>query len=84
MTTKNKCTGCKIFTLCLGDPIGVFERHIISQCDACTNCEAGHTYLPNDSFCKEFYTAATSMKRPVGDSWFWTCGMCGFDKQEVR
>ncbi len=58
--TQTKCTGCKVFTLCLGDPRGFIREGPIRQCYYCGKYYFRETSFsfPDGTFCEEFYTTA--------------------------
>ncbi len=41
--TKTKCTGCKLFSLCLGDGVAFLHSGIVSKCFYCHCYMVGHT-----------------------------------------
>ncbi len=56
-----KCTGCKIFSMCLGDPASLIETQTVYQCRYCGGYVMGRgRQLPRASLCGEFITYAKS------------------------
>ena len=57
MPTKSKCTGCKVFTLCLGDPLGLTKANLVGQCRYCRATYVGSLKLQYKDLCGEFHEA---------------------------
>ncbi len=57
--STTKCTGCPVFTMCLGDGIGVlFINKTVRRCYYCQKYYTGETQYLDKIFCDEFYTIA--------------------------
>ena len=73
--TKTKCTGCKIFSLCLGDVESFLESGMVNRCNHCDAHQAGQTYLSKKDVCEEF--RVESLRRILdGFDTYLTCSEC--------
>lgn len=54
MAEKTKCGSCKIFALCLNDPVRALESDDVRRCNNCEGHQAGSTYLHREDLCEEF------------------------------
>ncbi len=55
--TKTKCTGCKVFTMCLGDPYGFITTDPVFRCGYCERYHFGSFSFSGYEFCTELHLA---------------------------
>ncbi len=60
MLKKSLCTGCPVFTMCLGDLDGFLEKGPLRRCNHCGEHFIRRTWFPDKTFCEEFYDIVKS------------------------
>ncbi len=57
MRSKSRCTGCPLFTQCLGAPDRLAAKYSVGLCPHCLVVRCGDTIIPVGKLCEEIYNA---------------------------
>ncbi len=81
MAAKTKCSGCKMFTQCLGCVRDFITAGPIEKCMYCRSYFIGKTMFPHETFCEEFHLVVKEFYLEYVD-YNRSCQPCDFERRQ--